>query len=145
MRIHRSGHKHGVADADILHAIDQSLAAIDLDDERTLYLGPDRAANFLEVVVLTCEGEEQELDRLAERTALDLDRLAEQLNRDEAPVVHVRRGRGRPPLGSVAAEPMRLRLEPELRQAVTERAQAEGTNDSEIVRRALRQYLAWPA
>lgn len=87
---------------------------------------------------------DQELDQLSERTELDLDRLAEQLDQGEEPAVHVRR-RGRPPLGSSAAQPMRLRLEPELRQAVTERAQAEGTNDSEIVRRALRQYLAWPA
>ncbi len=94
---------------------------------------------------MTPKRTDEELDRLAERTALDLDQLAEQLDHDEAPVVAVRRGRGRPPLGSAAAEPMRLRLEPELRQAVTERAQADGTNDSEIVRRALRQYLAWPA
>ncbi len=61
MRIHRSGRKHGVADADMLHAIDQSLAAIDLDDERTLYLGPDHAVNLLEVVVLSSEGEDQRI------------------------------------------------------------------------------------
>jgi len=36
----------------------KALAAIDLDDERTLYLGPDHAANLLEVVVLTSEGED---------------------------------------------------------------------------------------
>ncbi len=59
MRIHRSSRKHGVVDADMLHAIDQSLAVIDLDDERTLYLGPDHAANLLEVVVLTSGGEDE--------------------------------------------------------------------------------------
>lgn len=39
--------------------IDQSLAAVDLDDERTLYLGPDHAANLVGVVVLMNEGEDQ--------------------------------------------------------------------------------------
>jgi predicted transcriptional regulator len=85
---------------------------------------------------------DHELDQLAERTEADLNRLAEQLDRGETPAVRVRRGPGRPSLGSAAAEPMRLRLEPELREAVTQRAQAEGTTESEIVRRALRQYLA---
>ena len=94
---------------------------------------------------MTPKRTDQELDRAAERTELDLDRLAEQLDQGELPAVRVRRGRGRPPLGATAAQPMRLRLEPELRQAVSARAQAEGTNDSEIVRRALRQYLARPA
>ena len=86
---------------------------------------------------------DSELDQLAQRTELDLDQLAGQLDQgDTPPPVVVRRGRGRPTIGSAAAQPMRLRLEPELRQAVAERARAEGTNDSEIVRRALRQYLA---
>ena len=57
MEIHRSGRKHGVADADIVHAVEHALASHPLeerDDEphRTLLLGPDRTANLLEVVVL---------------------------------------------------------------------------------------------
>ena len=36
----------------MLHAIDYALAEVDLDDERTLLLGPDRSAQMLEVVVL---------------------------------------------------------------------------------------------
>jgi hypothetical protein len=36
----------------MLHAIDHALAEIDLDDERTLLLGPDRSARILEIVVL---------------------------------------------------------------------------------------------
>ena len=43
----------------MLHAIDHSLAAIDLDDERALYLGPDHTANLLKVVVLTGEAEDE--------------------------------------------------------------------------------------
>ncbi len=63
MRIHSSARKHGVADEDILHAIDHAQAIEDNgeDPDRWLVLGPDRPANMLEVVVLsTVEG-----DRLA--------------------------------------------------------------------------------
>ena len=59
MEIHRSARKHGVADEDILHAIDHALAIEDIgeDPDRWLVLGPDRAINMLEVVVLsTAEG-----------------------------------------------------------------------------------------
>ena len=54
MEVHRSARKHGVADEDILHAIDHALAIEDIgeDPDRWLVLGPDRAANMLEVVVL---------------------------------------------------------------------------------------------
>ena len=59
MKVHRSARKHGVADEDILHAIDHALAIEDIgeDPDRWLVLGPDRAINMLEVVVLiTSEG-----------------------------------------------------------------------------------------
>ncbi|MGI9098259.1 MAG: hypothetical protein ACR2H2_07160 [Solirubrobacteraceae bacterium] len=57
MEIHDSARKHGVADADILHAIDHALAIEDAgeDPDRWLVIGPDRAGNLLEVVVLTIE------------------------------------------------------------------------------------------
>ena len=55
MRIYTSARKHGVADEDIRHAIDHALVIEDIgeDPDRWLVLGPDRAANMLEVVVLT--------------------------------------------------------------------------------------------
>jgi hypothetical protein len=59
VEIHRSARKHGVADEDILHAIDHALVIEDIgeDPDRWLVLGPDRAINILEVVVLiTAEG-----------------------------------------------------------------------------------------
>ncbi|MGH8995529.1 MAG: CopG family transcriptional regulator [Acidimicrobiales bacterium] len=52
-----------------------------------------------------------------------------------------RRGPGRPPLGDAAKPVGSVRLEPELRAAVQERARREGVSASEIVRRALRKYL----
>ncbi len=59
MRFHEAARKHGVADPDIAHAIDHALAIEDAgeDPDRWLVLGPDRAGNPLELVVLiTSEG-----------------------------------------------------------------------------------------
>jgi hypothetical protein len=55
VEIHDSARKHGVADEDILHAVDHALAIQDAgeDPDRWLVLGPDRAGNLLEVVILT--------------------------------------------------------------------------------------------
>lgn len=55
MEIHASARRHGVADEDTLHAIDHALAIEDAGEEpdRWLVVGPDRAGNLLEVVVLT--------------------------------------------------------------------------------------------
>ena len=56
--MHRSAGKHGVADEDAIHAAAGFLIAYPLSDDdqegprRELRLGPDRASNMLEVVVL---------------------------------------------------------------------------------------------
>lgn len=49
VEIHPSASRHGVAEYDILHAIDHSLAVEDVgeDPDRWLVLGPDRAGNLL--------------------------------------------------------------------------------------------------
>lgn len=49
---------------------------------------------------------------------------------------------GRPTMGSAAAEVFPVRLDPELRAAVEERAAAEHKNASEVIRDALRSYVA---
>jgi hypothetical protein len=51
------------------------------------------------------------------------------------------RGRGRPPLGGAAKVVESVRLEPDLRAEAEERAAAEGMSTSELIRRALREYL----
>jgi hypothetical protein len=59
--IHPAARRHGIADDDILHAVEHSMVVDDLGDDpdRWLVIGPDRAANLLEVVVLlTSEGDE---------------------------------------------------------------------------------------
>lgn len=61
MEIHPSAHRHDITADDILHAIEHSLLVDDLgeDPDRWLVIGPDRAANLLEVVVIvTAEGDE---------------------------------------------------------------------------------------
>lgn len=54
MEIHFSARRHGVDDLDIQHAVEHSLATEDVgeDPDRWLVIGPDRASNLLELVVL---------------------------------------------------------------------------------------------
>lgn len=56
-------------------------------------------------------------------------------------VTKLRRRPGRPAMGSAPADSFPVRLEPELRRALDERAAAEETTASEIVREALRRFL----
>ena len=53
----------------------------------------------------------------------------------------LRRRPGRPAMGSGPAESLPVRLDPELRLALDERAAADNTTASDIVREALRRYL----
>jgi hypothetical protein len=52
VEIHSSARKHGVADEDIEHAIDNVMSIDDQDDDTRLYLGPARNADLLEVVAI---------------------------------------------------------------------------------------------
>jgi hypothetical protein len=58
VEIHDTARRHGVADADIEHAYEQAVAWIELGDDppRYLVIGPDRAGNLLELVVIETEG-----------------------------------------------------------------------------------------
>lgn len=49
--------------------------------------------------------------------------------------------RGRPTLGSSPASVESVRLDPELRDELQQRARSEGTTTSEIIREALRRFL----
>lgn len=53
----------------------------------------------------------------------------------------IRRRGGRPPMGAGVATVESVRLEPELRDALRERAEREGRTNSELIREALRRYL----
>jgi len=53
----------------------------------------------------------------------------------------LRRRGGRPPIGSAAASVESVRLDPELRQALTDRARQDHESTSSVIRKALRRYL----
>jgi Ribbon-helix-helix protein, copG family len=56
-------------------------------------------------------------------------------------VTKLRRRPGRPAMGSGPADTLPVRLDPELRKAVEERAAKDETTASDVVRSALRDYL----
>jgi hypothetical protein len=75
-------------------------------------------------------------------TEADLDVLADEVTITDYDTETLKgRRRGRPLLGSAPAEVVPVRLDPELRAAIEARAEADDTNSSEVIRRALRAYL----
>jgi len=56
-------------------------------------------------------------------------------------VTQLRRRPGRPAMGSGPADPFPVRLDPELRAALDERAASDDTTASDVIREALRRYL----
>ena len=63
---------------------------------------------------------------------------------DPVPLEERRRGPGRPPLGDATKAVGSFRLEPALRDHAARQAEEEGISVSELIRRALRQYLTRP-
>ena len=53
----------------------------------------------------------------------------------------LKRAGGRKPLGSAAARVIPVRLDPQLEQALRDRADADDTNASQVIREALRACL----
>ncbi|RDI74399.1 Ribbon-helix-helix/copG-type transcriptional regulator [Gaiella occulta] len=53
----------------------------------------------------------------------------------------LRRRGGRPPIGSVAATVESVRLDPDLREALSRRAERDHETTSSVIRKALREYL----
>jgi hypothetical protein len=56
VEVHPAARRHGVHDDDIRHATDHAKVVVDLDPDadppKQLVIGPDRAGNMLEVIVL---------------------------------------------------------------------------------------------
>ncbi len=52
MEIHSAARKHGIADADIEHAVEHAMTIEDQEEDTRLYLGPARDAAMLEVVTV---------------------------------------------------------------------------------------------
>jgi len=53
----------------------------------------------------------------------------------------LRRRGGRPPIGSAAATVESVRLDPDLREALAQRAARDHETTSSVIRKALRRYL----
>jgi len=60
---------------------------------------------------------------------------------DAEALIAKRNKRGRPAIGNAPASVESVRLDPELLRQLLERAEAEGTTTSELIREALRRYL----
>lgn len=75
-------------------------------------------------------------------TDADVEAMADEAERgyDVDTLLRRRRG-GRPPLGSVAASVESVRLDPELKRALLTRAAEEHVSVSEVIRRAIGEYL----
>ena len=154
----------------MLHAIGHHLVVDDVgvDPDRWLVVGPDRAANLLDVVVLvTTEGDELIIDAMTLRsvdrkvprtmtkrthghtssgTPIDdglVDELATEAERgDDTDEIVARRGtRGRPPLGTAPSTVESVQLDPELEERLARRARDEGVPVSEVIRDARRHHL----
>jgi Ribbon-helix-helix protein, copG family len=74
-------------------------------------------------------------------TDADIEAMADEAERGYDLEMLKRRRRGRPMLGTAPSEVVPVRLDPDLRQAVEARAEADHTTTSEIIRVALRRFL----
>ena len=74
-------------------------------------------------------------------TDADIEAMADEAERGYDVETLKTRRRGRPMLGNAPAEVVPVRLDPDLKQAVEARAEAEHTTTSAIIREALRRFL----
>lgn len=74
-------------------------------------------------------------------TDADIEAMADEAERGYGVQMLKSRRRGRPMLGSAPSEVVPVRLDPDLKQAVEARAEADHTTTSEVIREALRRFL----
>jgi hypothetical protein len=74
-------------------------------------------------------------------TDADIEELADEAERGYDVDDLKSRRRGRPMLGSAPAEVVPVRLDPELKQAVEDRARDDDTTVSALIREAIRRFL----
>lgn len=71
----------------------------------------------------------------------EVEAIADDAERDHDVDILKTRRRGRPSMGSAAAEVVPVRLDPELKKAVETRAERDQTTTSEVIREAIRKFL----
>jgi hypothetical protein len=74
-------------------------------------------------------------------TDTDIEAMADEAEQGYDADTLLRRRGGRPPLGSAAASVESVRLDPELKRALLLRAAQEHVSVSEVIRRAIGEYL----
>jgi hypothetical protein len=163
--------RHGIPGEDIRHAIDNAVAVEEVGDDpvRWLVLGPDRAGNPARtggdgpprrpgghsrhadagrIPAAAPEGQARTSMNHGHHkdgtpiTDADVEAMADEAEQgyDVDTLLRRRRG-GRPPLGSAAASVESVRLDPELKRALLVRAAQEHVSVSEVIRRAIGEYL----
>ena len=70
-----------------------------------------------------------------------VEQLADKAEADYDVDETLRRRGGRPPIGAAPASVESVRLDPELRQALAQRAERDHETPSSVIRKALRKYL----
>lgn len=58
MRVTESASRHGISEADILHAYTNAVRLVEIEqhgEERLIVIGPDRAGNWLELVAMPAD------------------------------------------------------------------------------------------
>ena len=171
MEVLRSALRHGIPGEDIHHAIINAVAVDEVGDDpaRWLVLGPDRAGNLPGLVVMdrpaggghprhanagrlpatAAEGQARTDMNHGQHedgtpiTDTDIEAMADEAEQgyDVDTLLRRRRRGGRPPLGSGAASVESVRLDPELKRALLLRAAQEHISVSEVIRRAIGEYL----
>jgi len=72
----------------------------------------------------------------------EIEAIAEDVERHDFDIEALKtQRRGRPRMGSAPAQVVPVRIDPELRAAIAERAEADSTTTSEIIREAIRRFL----
>lgn len=169
LEIYKSATKHGIAHEDIEHAVSHAMSIDDRDDGTRLYLGPARDADLLEMSTIprsaTVEigfmpcGCARDTDGFSLRPEMKkktygktrsgvpiteelIEKLAAEAEAGYDVDEILRKRRGRPPIGSGPAKVESVRLDPELREALVERARSDAEAPSSVIRKALRKYLA---
>ena len=71
----------------------------------------------------------------------EIERLAEEVTTKDYDIDQIRR-RGRPSIGSGPAQLVPVRLDPDLLESLRARAIREHATNSDVIRAALREYLA---
>jgi hypothetical protein len=145
------------------------VAIDDQDDDMRLYPGPSRSAELLEVVTLVRDdGSELAIHAMKVRTKYQaatagrmtmtnethgktatgtpitdelVAKLAEKAETGYDVGETLRRRGGRPSIGSAAASVESVRLDPELREALSQRARRDRETTSSVIRKALQKYL----